>query len=81
MVPVACWEQPGSITDPTCGFNYSAWRGDAAEWKERGGQGWPLLFGVEEEEITNDGMERSAPEPVALLPVSSVSLSMNRCVK
>lgn len=24
MVPVACWEQPGSVTGPTCGFNYSA---------------------------------------------------------
>lgn len=36
MVPVACWEQPGSVTGPTCGFNYSAWRGDAVERKERG---------------------------------------------
>lgn len=36
MVPVACWEQPGSVTGPTCGFNYSAWRGDAVEWKGRG---------------------------------------------
>lgn len=35
MVPVACWEQPGSVADPTCGFNYSAWRGDAAEGKRR----------------------------------------------
>lgn len=25
MVPVACWEQSGSVTDPTCGFNYSEW--------------------------------------------------------
>lgn len=39
MVPVACWEQPGGVRGPTCGFNYSAWRGDAAEWKERGRQG------------------------------------------
>lgn len=36
MVPVACWEQPGSVTGPTCGFNYSAWRGEAVEWKGRG---------------------------------------------
>ena len=36
MVPVARWEQPGSVTGPTCGFNYSAWRGDAVERKERG---------------------------------------------
>lgn len=34
MVPVACWEQPGSVTGPTCGFNYSVWRGDALERKE-----------------------------------------------
>lgn len=44
MVPVACWEQPGSVRGPTCGFNYSAWRGDAVERKHRGKQGWPLLF-------------------------------------
>lgn len=31
MVPVACWDQPGSVTGPTCGFNYSAGRGDAVK--------------------------------------------------
>lgn len=53
MVPVACWEQPGSVTDPTCGFNYSAWRGDAAEWKERGRPGRRTLCRVGEQ-ITNN---------------------------
>lgn len=53
MAPVACWEQPGSVTDPTCGFNYSAWRGDAAEWKEAGELGRGTLCRVEEQ-ITNN---------------------------
>lgn len=60
MVPVACWEQPGSVTDPTCGFNYGAWRGDAAEWKERGGMGWCVLCRVKEP-LTNNGDEEGCP--------------------